>query len=704
MPIERMLVSKTDLKGTITYVNDAFVEISGFTREELIGQSHNIVRHPDMPPQVFKDLWDTLQEGYPWQGLVKNRTKNGDFYWIHANVVPVTKDGDVTGYMSVRTAPSRQDVSQAESLYSELRRSKRPLSGQQKSAWSLQRNLFALGCFLIVLLTGFMALGLKGMADGHQNLIKAYSEQSEPIAALERTLALMEGAYKHVALGVTHSSRDGQVQHTHSNNMHSERIRADITEIVSLRLKIAQHPQDAEFKASYENFIQTTDEYLQAGLQQAAGLLESEKYDAVTPMLEGQLSTLYAAAKSATEILDQHIVAEGLTHKLDSEAAYQRNRLIYLCAFALGCLLLIVAGIVFLRHIRRDLDKIIFYFRRISEGVLTDDVEITRRDELGDILSSFAVMQTNLKVMLDNIQSAVRQLLQSSADLDAQMYMVTMQSQLQQQEIESVAATTEEFSLAVIEISENARQALNRSSEAEVKTRACNDTMQASLSANTQVVNTVNQSSQIISALNQSIQKIGDVTQTIKDIAEETNLLALNAAIEAARAGEAGRGFAVVADEVRKLSENTAKSTRDISSLVSKIQSFTQNAVESMGLAVAEVHLGVGRMQQGVDELKQITEASQSVNQMSGSIAGAAQEQAMAGQAVAHSMESVATMVEQNTEIANQALALAKGLLNTADRLKRTMGTFQIFKAQSQASSDDAVVEQNPQTGMFIEM
>ena len=87
------IVSKTDTKGRITYVNPTFVEVSGFAEEELIGKAHNIVRHPDMPPEAFADLWRTLQAGEPWTGLVKNRRKNGDFYWVVANVVPIKEAG-----------------------------------------------------------------------------------------------------------------------------------------------------------------------------------------------------------------------------------------------------------------------------------------------------------------------------------------------------------------------------------------------------------------------------------------------------------------------------------------------------------------------------------------------------------------------------------------------------------------------------------
>jgi aerotaxis receptor len=90
---DKHIVSKTDLKGRITYVNPYFIETSGFSEQELIGAPHNLVRHPDMPPEAFHDLWSTLQAGLPWTGLVKNRRKNGDFYWVEASVTPILKGG-----------------------------------------------------------------------------------------------------------------------------------------------------------------------------------------------------------------------------------------------------------------------------------------------------------------------------------------------------------------------------------------------------------------------------------------------------------------------------------------------------------------------------------------------------------------------------------------------------------------------------------
>lgn len=118
---DQTLVSVTDLKGRITYANKAFVSISGYANEELQGQPHNIVRHPDMPEEAYRDMWATLQAGLPWTGLVKNRRKNGDFYWVRANVTPM-RDGDrITGYLSVRTAPTEEETQAAQALYDTMR-------------------------------------------------------------------------------------------------------------------------------------------------------------------------------------------------------------------------------------------------------------------------------------------------------------------------------------------------------------------------------------------------------------------------------------------------------------------------------------------------------------------------------------------------------------------------------------------------------
>lgn len=120
------LISTTDLKGIITSVNQDFVDVCGYSAEELIGSSHNIVRHPDMPPAAFADLWDHLRADKPWMGLVKNRCKNGDHYWVNAYVTPVFEHGKKVGYQSVRTQPQRDYVNNAERLYRLISAGKAP--------------------------------------------------------------------------------------------------------------------------------------------------------------------------------------------------------------------------------------------------------------------------------------------------------------------------------------------------------------------------------------------------------------------------------------------------------------------------------------------------------------------------------------------------------------------------------------------------
>ncbi|WP_339938171.1 PAS domain-containing protein, partial [Undibacterium luofuense] len=118
---DETIVSKTDLSGNITYANDDFVRISGFSLQELIGSPQNIVRHPDMPREAFADLWRTIQSGHSWHGLVKNRCKNGDYYWVEATAAPLTKNGKTVGYTSVRVKPDPAQVAAAEAAYAAIK-------------------------------------------------------------------------------------------------------------------------------------------------------------------------------------------------------------------------------------------------------------------------------------------------------------------------------------------------------------------------------------------------------------------------------------------------------------------------------------------------------------------------------------------------------------------------------------------------------
>ncbi|WP_018411219.1 methyl-accepting chemotaxis protein [Methyloversatilis thermotolerans] len=184
------IVTKTDIKGIITYANDSFVNISGFSREELIGHSHNVVRHPDMPPEAFEDLWVTVKAGQPWRGFVKNRAKNGDHYWVEAFVTPITQDGRTIGYQSVRNTPSREDVAAAEALYRAVREksARLPRTALPKSAISPSARGWMLGA-------GGASLAVAGAVVG--------GPVGLGLAATSALLALGAAAYQHYAFGNT---------------------------------------------------------------------------------------------------------------------------------------------------------------------------------------------------------------------------------------------------------------------------------------------------------------------------------------------------------------------------------------------------------------------------------------------------------------------------------------------------------------------
>ena len=165
------LVSKTNLKGVITFANQAFIDISGYSESELIGQAHNLVRHPDMPQEAFLDLWNTVNAGRPWSGVVKNRCKNGEYYWVNARVIPVYEGRAITEYMSVRKKASREEIASAESLYRDMNAGKiakeSAFTGFKNKVY--QVSLKAKSHALI----GFMGFFL--LAAGLSNLALAYT-------------------------------------------------------------------------------------------------------------------------------------------------------------------------------------------------------------------------------------------------------------------------------------------------------------------------------------------------------------------------------------------------------------------------------------------------------------------------------------------------------------------------------------------------
>jgi aerotaxis receptor len=208
------IVSKTDLKGKITYVNQDFINISGFSEDELMGAPQNIVRHPDTPPEAFEDMWRALKAGKAWTGLVKNRSKNGDHYWVEANAAPIIEQGRVTGYTSIRIKPSREQVVAAEAVYEKIRSGDTSLAIREGAAVKrsvldklsvvTQRSIK----FKINLAFGIIAIFFAGSAIGAMNA--AYASLALAISATGLALAALFALLLHheVVVPLEHARRD----------------------------------------------------------------------------------------------------------------------------------------------------------------------------------------------------------------------------------------------------------------------------------------------------------------------------------------------------------------------------------------------------------------------------------------------------------------------------------------------------------------
>ncbi len=207
------IVSKTDLKGNITFINRDFMDVSGFSEDELIGQSQNVVRHPDMPAEAFEDLWSTIKAGRPWIGIVKNRCKNGDHYWVDACITPIRENGEHVGYVSLRRKATREQIDNALILYKSLT-GKQGLVGTLKLRASNFMNTFSLSgkilsIFAVVtvvsLLLGYG--GLSGIQSSNQKLETVYKDRVIPL----KQLKVVADMYAVNIVDTSHKVRNGNL-------------------------------------------------------------------------------------------------------------------------------------------------------------------------------------------------------------------------------------------------------------------------------------------------------------------------------------------------------------------------------------------------------------------------------------------------------------------------------------------------------------
>jgi len=665
-PAGAVLVSKTDTKGITTYANDAFVAISGYSREELIGRSHNIVRHPDMPPAAFKWLWDTLHEGRPWRGVVKNRSKNGDHYWVRASVAPIIENGQTIGYVSVRRAPTREQVAEAEALYGELNRSGKQLDFKYErfkfKNWPLKTKLQAA---ILIPLAVFSIVGQIGVWNELQrDMVNSVSEKGDLVAnqIIDSANMLMT---------------TGQIGEAGNRKLLLDKVKSS-GGVIEARIVRAQPVVDIYGAGLPEEAV--TDDIQRQVLASKERSVTLAYDKAGVPSL--RVVTPYLASKDfhGTDCTGCHQAQEGavlgasdVLFDLGPDLAKAEQRAWMMLAGQAGLLVVLYFFIGFCanRYVSRPVRAVIDEFRGIMQGDMDTELDISIRDEMGTLLCEMQTMQNYLRTMVDEIVVSVAGVEERAGGVDDRLSVVANNAVIERDHIQQIAATVEEFSQSVAEVAGMAGDSLKGAATMQGIVETNERNMELSISTVGKVADTVQSSSQTIADLGASIQKIGVIANAIKDIADQTNLLALNAAIEAARAGEQGRGFAVVADEVRKLADRTSTSTKDIARTIAEINSVSDAAVSSMQGAVAEVKTGITLIRANGDGLVEIKSASASVARHIENIAHASREQSVAGENIARAIENINVLSDSNAQQARDAKAAGDELAVIAGQLRR---------------------------------
>uniref|UniRef100_UPI0026EBE533 methyl-accepting chemotaxis protein n=1 Tax=Azovibrio restrictus TaxID=146938 RepID=UPI0026EBE533 len=405
-----IIVSKTNLKGEITYINQDFIEISGFTEAELLGQPHNIVRHPDMPEAAFADMWKSLKAGEPWVGLVKNRCKNGDHYWVEAHATPMFEQGQVVGYLSVRRKPRRQDVEAAEAAYLLFRENRqggrRIVKGKVVSgsggSWrrlSVKGRLLLLSGVMLAILVIQALLGAFNLDRMHQGAVGMYEERALPVAHLGQVRTAMEQARAQVMLALQHAPENAySSQHDHPVSVHVEALgKAMGTADQYWRQYVQQGNFDLdEHRQLRDGFSAALQGLMEQGLRPARQALAEGRYDDAQVLLLRQINPAMGKAEVMARALFEH-QETGARQQMQASGQLRNEVMMWTVAGVLAALLIgLILSLRTVKAINGRLTEVVRIFRELAVGNYRNQVDISHDDEIGKVEQGLESMQTRL--------------------------------------------------------------------------------------------------------------------------------------------------------------------------------------------------------------------------------------------------------------------------------------------------------------------
>ncbi|MBU3737012.1 MAG: PAS domain S-box protein, partial [Methylobacterium sp.] len=408
------IVSKTDRKGAITFANPDFIEISGFTEQELLGANHNIVRHPDMPPAAFEDLWNTVKAGKAWNGMVKNRCKNGDHYWVDANITPIRENGEITGYISVRKKPSREQIDAAEALYQQMREGTsfaQRLRGMLKSLKSItiKTRIIIMILVMVAALADVGYSGMSGMLSSNASLETVYKDRVIPLQQIKRIADL----YAVNIVDTSHKVRNGNLTWEGGlANVDSalkesdEQWRAYISTFLvedEKKLVAEAEPLFAQAKASIAKLriiLQTRDS------KKLQDYTINELYPAIDPLSD-----------KLTALVDIQLKVSAVDFE-QSKERFASSRQAVIATTLISILIAVMIGWMLYRAVVLPIRRLALGIEMAAQGEISSKLQPAREDEIAEIIRAYKALQTRLTYDLSESRRQAAEALRVKIALD----------------------------------------------------------------------------------------------------------------------------------------------------------------------------------------------------------------------------------------------------------------------------------------------